>query len=550
MAKKPNIVWIISDDTNDGMLGYTGGKMLTPNIDSIARSGMAFNQFHSTAPACGPSRYSYLTGHFPGRCPTDEIQKDEQYRLTFNAFIEPDKEQSIAHAMGQAGYTTGFVGKWHVGASPEDLDAMLTFEPDDDPRDPEVNRKMAEQQGQLCDIVRKAGFDYARSVIWANHESLPRKAMDHNIEWITKGALDFIDQSAEGDKPFFLSMAPTTIHAPDHASSMLVDPHYTGGGWADEHIGCQASRQSVYDRLRKAGIDYNSTTVGALWMDDAVGAVLAKLRDLGMLEGTVVIFSTDHGPSVGGKFTTYQRGVRIPFVAQWPGRFPAGGTCNALAQNVDLLPTLLDIAGAQAPEGMVLDGKSLLPLLTGEAVALPERDDLYFEYGYSRSVRTQRWKYIAWRPPEWAIDEIRSGSALRTPYNRPVVLGKIPDTLVMGSMLCYPHFFEPDQLYDLQNDPYETTNLAGHEGCAPVLAEMKARLQAYLSTFYAPFPLDQVHPFMESGAYRQRAAMLMKEIHDAVDVWIKNKKSEGYYYTEKAVAERLEGPTGLSAQPL
>ena len=111
MSNKPNIVWIVSDDTNDGMLGYTGGKMLTPTIDSIARNGIAFTQFHSVAPACGPSRYSYLTGHYPGRSPHEELQTTEQYMLFFNAYLYPDKERSVAHVIRQAGYRTGFVGK-------------------------------------------------------------------------------------------------------------------------------------------------------------------------------------------------------------------------------------------------------------------------------------------------------------------------------------------------------------------------------------------------------------------------------------------------------
>ena len=537
MSNKPNIVWIVSDDTNDGMLGYTGGKMLTPTIDSIARNGIAFTQFHSVAPACGPSRYSYLTGHYPGRSPHEELQTTEQYMLFFNAYLYPDKERSVAHVIRQAGYRTGFVGKWHVGASREDLDAMVVFQPDDDPRDPEVNRKLARQQEQLCAIVRKAGFDYAHSVLWGNHESLPLKAQNHNIEWITKGGLDFIDQSVKADTPFFLAMAPTTIHDPDHASSMLADPRHTGGGWSDDHIGCQASRQSVYDRLHAARIEYNSTTVGALWMDDAVAAIMDRLRALGILDHTVVIFSTDHGPSVGGKFTTYQRGVRIPFVAQWPGRFPAGTTCDDLAENVDLLPTLLDIAGVPPPDGMILDGKSLLPLLTGATTRLAARDDLYFEFGYTRSVRTRKWKYIAWRLPESVITELQTGTHMLDHCNRSIKPGEIPNTLIMGSMLCYPHFFEPDQLYDLENDPFETANLARDEGHAPVLAEMKARLKKYLGMFVAPFPLDRVDPFMESKTYRDRSARFMKTIHDAEEVWIKHKKAEGYYYTEKGVAK-------------
>jgi len=545
MKERPNIIWIIPDDTSHRMLGFGGGNVLSPNLDSIARNGIVLDQFHCSAPACMPSRYSYLTGHYGGRCPSEQFRsgvRHEPYSVFFNTVLDPRREMSLGHALQRAGYRTGHVGKWHVGAGREDRDAMPRFDPHDDPRDPAVAARMARHQEKLCEIVRKAGFDYAHSVIWGNYESLPERAKNHNIEWITWGALKFIAQCAQERAPFFLSMATTTIHGPNHVSSLLADPHLTPAGYSDEHIGCQASRQSIYERLGKAGIEFNSTTAGVLWMDDAVGAVLQRLRELGIEERTLVIFSVDHGPSLGGKFTTYQRGTRIPFCAQWKGTLPAGRVVSALTQNVDFLPTLLDIAGADAPAEMTLDGRSLLPLMTGEQDDLPGRNDLYFEFGYTRAVRTERWKYIAWRLPRSLIERMQAGDmdTLCTHFGRPLPPDRVQPNLLTASLLNYPHYFDPDQLYDLQNDPYERKNLAADNRYAPVLKDMKARLRKYLDTFASPFPLDHLDDFYASQRFEALKDKVRRKVEREKDLWYADTKFIGFYDAAEGLDPTLQ----------
>ena len=537
MAEKPNIVWIIPDDTNYKMLNFGGGVSLSPNLDSIARDGVVMKEYHCSSPACGPSRYSYFTGHYGGRCPADSLFRDtgpnEPYKIFFNAHLDPERELSIGNALQQAGYRTGHVGKWHIGSNPADGAAFPRFDPDDDPRAPEVNAKMKSHQEAVCNMVRKAGFDYAASVILGNHEMLPKKAKNHNIEWITKGALNFIDKYAKAGEPFFLSMATTTIHGPNHVSSLLADPHLTAGGYSDDHIGCQASRQSIYDRISKApGVKFNSTTAGVLWMDDAVGAVLEKLRALGLEENTLVIFSGDHGPSIGGKFSLYQRGTCIPFFARWPGRIPAGRVASALAQNIDFIPTLLDVAGAEAPEGMVLDGTSMLPVLSGKSEETEGREDLYFEFGYTRAVRTSRWKYIAWRMPRGMMEKFESGELdeLRTHYDntkRPLS-DLLHASLVTATLLAYPHYFEPDQLYDLENDPYEQHNLVADEKYADVLKDMRARLRKYLDSFSRPFDLDNKCEFFFSDRFKELKGKVDKQLVDERGPWVEDMEYVGF----------------------
>jgi hypothetical protein len=359
--------------------------------------------------------------------------------------------------------------------------------------------------------------------------------MWHNLEWTTKGALDFVDGHSGDGRPFFLCMATTTIHAPDHVESLLCDPRLTCGGYCDDHLGVQASRRSIYDRLRNApGVDFNHITAGVLWMDDALGAVLRRVRELGLEDDTVVIVSTDHGPSVGGKFTLYQAGVRIPFALQWKGGIEGGQVIDELAQNVDLLPTLLDMAGVDLPDGMAVDGTSLLPLMIGGEPGGQTRDDLYFEFGYARAVRTERWKYIAWRLPESILAPLKTGEAdcLPTHFGRPIPADVLGPNLITPTMLRYPHYFDPDQLYDLATDPDERDNLAYNPEYAWALEEMKGRLRRHLATFSDPFDLDSVDPWHFSPRCEKMKGRLRERFEKERPPWEADSRFIGLSQTE------------------
>ncbi|MHC4871279.1 MAG: sulfatase family protein [Planctomycetota bacterium] len=519
-----NVVWFITDDTNHKMLGCYGGNVLSPAIDSIAENGVKFTNFYCASSACTPSRYNYLSGHYGSRCPAEKFSSadEELCNIFFNTHLDSKYEQSIGHAMQQAGYVTGFVGKWHVGGSAEDLAAMPVFEKDEDPLDSEVNQKMQQHQQWLTAMIRKNGFDYAESAVYGNHEKIPEKAKKHNLEWTAKGALDFIDKYKDSDKPFFLNMATTAIHGPDHAASLMANPQLTAGGYSDKHLGCLPERSSVYERIRSAeGMDFNSTTAGVLWMDDAFGAVIDRIKELGLEENTIFIWSTDHGFS-GGKFSTYESGGRIPFLMQWKNHFPAGRETASLCQNIDLIPTLLDLINAEKPEGMVLDGKSMKPLLYDPDTDKEIRDDLYTEFGYTRSVRHGKWKYIAWRLPQGLLSKMESGEvdAMCTHFGRPIPNDRVGPTLMTPLILNMPHYFDADQLYDLEADPHEQKNLAEDPEYTEVLAEMKSRLGSYLKSFGRPFPLDDLNPFYNSEKFKDlcsRARGVLKKGDD--DYW-------------------------------
>ncbi len=517
--KRPNIVWFITDDTGDCMLGYAGGNVLTPNIDRIAHEGVVATQYHCSAPACTPSRWSYIRGQYPGRCVSsrfmDEKEEGRPYNLGFNVDILPG-QPNIAAVFRDAGYATGFTGKWHTG-TPRGKFNGHKFHPDDDPTNPEVARKLREDYTAMQEQIRGVGFDYAEAVAWGNTDNRPLKRLQyHNLEWHTEAALNFIEQSAQGDKPFFLNMATTTMHGPHHVRSLETDGRETEVGLLDKMPDVQPPRQSVLDRLEKADLPVDHLTAGSLWMDDAFGAVMQRVEDLGLADNTIFIWSTDHGMGTrSSKFTCYQGGVRIPYCMKWDGHITPGFTTDALMQNVDFLPTLCAAAGIDIPEGVDPDGLNRWPQLTGKAGN--DREDLYFEWGYTRAVRTQKYKYIAFRHTPEQIADMKAkpdgyAMSMSGKYN--------PDY----PMHMHPHYFDPDQLYDLENDPDEKINLADKPEYADTLAEMKKRLKAFLDTFGDPFDLDTVDAFIKSEAYQQLVAKTMK--NDSL--W------NSYFYIENA----------------
>ena len=495
---KPNIVWFITDDTNHEMLGYTGGKVLTPHIDRIAADGVVFTNYHTASPACCPSRYSYLTGLYPGHCPDTRFREafppGEPHRVAFNVFTEPNTP-TVAGLLRKAGYTTGFTGKWHTG-SPRDSLAENRYDIDDDPQDPEVARKLREDYRAMQDEIRGVGFDYAEGIAWDNTDHRPlRRLRYHNLEWHTHHALKFLDQCKDSDKPFFLNMATTTIHGPHHVESLETDGRETEWGLLDEAPRVQPSRSSVFERLKQAGIETTHRSTGALWTDDAFGAVMQRVKELGCADNTIFIFSTDHGVGVtSGKFTCYQGGVRIPHAMKWNGHIEPASTCNAPAGNIDLIPSLFDMIGEPLPRDLHIDGKSYWPRVQGQP---DDREDLYFEWGNCRAVRTRKWKYIAFRPRPEEIEAMKSGTADRAYDYQGSLQADYP-------MHHYPNYFEADQLYDLENDPEERNNLAGDGGHAHVLSDMQHRLHKHLEEFERPFSLD-LDPFLRSEEYRALA---------------------------------------------
>jgi arylsulfatase A-like enzyme len=511
---RPNVVCIIADDTYFNKLGCYGGTPLTPNIDSIAREGVRFTEAFCTSSLCTPSRFSYLTGQHVGRCADPAFLHDcpytEPYRAEHNAYLT-EANPSIARILGAAGYRTGYFGKWHTGY-PHNMLPLPRFDPTEDPAAPDVSARLRERQDVLDERVRRdGGFDAAGSIVWGNCESLPLRVLRcHHLEWITKGALDFLDACAS-DQPFLLYMASTEHHGPNVPESLDSDPAHTPEGLRTDHLDALPSRDEIRARVDRGGFVPDHDTLGMAWLDRQVEAVLKKIKEMGVEENTIFFFCVDHSVEPG-KATCHDLGVHIPMLMKWPGELAAGSVCRGTVQNIDFLPTVLDLCGVKLPSDVPFDGHSFLPILRGEVDEI--REDQFFELGFTRAVRTKKWKYIALRYPQRMIEGMRGGELLRAPN----YVNKFTHPQSRIAPEYYPSYFDADQLFDLQNDPKELNNLAADLAYADVLVEMKARLQRHLDLFRHPFDLDDVE-FLNSPRFRELADETRKIGTENISWW-------------------------------
>lgn len=504
--KAPNVVCLIADDTDPNNLGcYGADQFLTPNLDRLAAEGMRFTRANAVSPVCTPSRYAYLTGQYPSRCPNQfrEAQPlDDIATITWNTDLAPG-QTNLASIFRESGYTTGYVGKFHCGRGPVEIgmkpvNTKTTFDAAcrHDPYDPVHDATHRHNQECIRNELQRYGWEHVRNATWGNLDGNRFHDVPHNLEWTTRGALDFLQQQAGEEKPFLLYVGYHTIHGPKHGEDLTsLDPRVTPGGLLSEPDPAgHPPRSEVLARLRRAGLDTYHRNVGALWMDDSVGVILERLRELGLEENTIVIFKADHGKFA--KATVYQAGSQVPMIWRWPGRVEPGSICRTFVQNIDFLPTLIDALHLQVPAGYAMDGCTYLPNLHGSTE--PLREDHYNEMGCARSVQTDRWKYVSLRFPKSALDTLRAGTCEFPPNH----LARFPSS--GGDLTAYYQtaYYDADQLYEIQQDRGENINLAGHPDYAEVLTEMKARLRRHLDTLPHLFP-EEPDPAQTDPRYRE-----------------------------------------------
>jgi len=374
----PNIIVINADDLGYGDPGCYGGQAIrTPNIDGLAGDGVRFTDFHTCDAVCTPSRAGLLTGRYPARMFLDTPLHPGKVPLAKRAMVKlgymcgelglidlasegrsrglSGCEITLAEALGAGGYRTGMVGKWHLG----DYDEDPAFNP--------LNH----------------GFDYYFGVPYSNDMNpfpLYRgtEVLEENIAdqskltgLYTEEAIKFIESA--GDDPFFLYFAHTFPHRPLFASEKF-------SGSSDAGVYGDAVQE----------------------VDWSVGRILETLKKQGKDGDTIVIFTSDNGPWYQGspgafrgrKGQSFEGGHRVPFIARWPGRIPAGSIVREPAMNIDLFPTLLAAAGVEPPTDRIIDGEDITGLLTVPGSASPH-DYLYFyHHGDLEGVRSGKWKYF------------------------------------------------------------------------------------------------------------------------------------------------------------
>lgn len=365
-SEPPNFIIIFTDDQGYQDLGCYGSPLIkTPNIDKMATEGMKFTDFYVAAPVCTPSRAALLTGCYPLRVglPSVLFPKD-------NIGLNSD-ETTIAEILKKVGYATCCIGKWHLGHHPKFLPTRHGF--DYYFGLPYSNDMSA---GQESKWAIEQGFKYPPLPLIENETAVEINP-DQGLltKRYTKKAVEFIKKNK--DKPFFLYLPHTFPHVPLFAS--------------DEFRG--KSRRGLYgDTIEE--------------IDAGTGEILDTLKKLGIDEKTFVFFTSDNGPSLRtwenggcayplreGKFTTYEGGMRVPAIARWPGKIPAGDVCTEFWTAMDLLPTIAGLAGAKVPTDRLIDGKDVWGLISGQKGAKsPHQAFYYYRSDKLEAVRREKWK--------------------------------------------------------------------------------------------------------------------------------------------------------------
>jgi len=500
---QPNFIFIITDDMYPWQMNFMpegAGNNYTPNFDRLSSEGTIMRGQYVSSTVCTPSRYSCMTGRYASRSQDPaflrETKKRGQSHVQWNTFADPTKEKTIAHHLRAAGYRTGFVGKDHVITTPDRHHLGLSA----DINDPKVLSKMKHNKAASEAAFKRAGFEFVERVYHNNPDfNGSRTLAVHNQDWITEGALKFLDKDDE--RPFFLYFSTTIPHGPTSPErSWKADRRATPEGLLKEPPVVQPDADSIARRAAENGAEGKETI---LWIDDAIGALIKKLEDSGELENTVIIFFNDHGQAAKG--SVYQGGAYNPSVIWRDGGWPVGNESEALVSNIDFVPTLLDMAGAEPPANV--DGVSFLPILENKEKEV--RDALFFEMGFTRAVMKDGLKYIALRyPPQVANMTREERQAALDHMNdnlrdrrRPVHtedpmqpfghLMAIPGghDAEQGAVRSYPHYYEADQLYDIDKDPSEKVNQFNNPEFAQKLAELRKELESHLEFMPGDFPL-------------------------------------------------------------
>lgn len=421
-ARPPNVIYILVDDLGYGDVGYNGQtKLKTPNIDRMAADGMVFTDHYSGAPVCAPSRCALLTGKHTGNAVVRgnaEVQPEGQKAM-------PADTYTMAHMLKKAGYATGVFGKWGLGSPGSESEPL----------------KMGFDRfyGYNCQRLAHHYHPYflwdddRREILWGN---FGKETGDYAPELIHDEALAFIEENK--DKPFFLYYAVIQPHADmvtteeymeKYRGKFLPESSYKGVDSGPDF------RKFAYQSQPEAHAAFAGMVNS---IDDYVGDVMAKLKELGIDENTLVIFTSDNGPhregghnpdyfDSNGKLRGYKRdlyegGIRVPMVARWPGKIPAGTKTDHASAFWDIMPTVAELAGTKAPKD--IDGISFVPTLLGKD-GQKEHDYLYWEFHEKKgrqAIRQGKWKGVRY---EVAVD---------------------PTSTL--------------ELYDLSTDPGETKNVA------------------------------------------------------------------------------------------
>jgi len=424
-SSRPNIVVIMPDDQGYGDHGVTGnGVIRTPNIDALAEKSASMSDFY-VCPVCSPTRASLMTGRYHYRTRVVDTFKGR-------SMMEP-AETTVAEILRDAGYATGIFGKWHLGDN-YPLRAM----------DQGFEESYIHRGGGLAQPSEPIENNrrYTDPVLFENGRQIETKGYCTDLYF--DAAIRFIDRCRANEKPFFVYLPTNAPHGPYHDVPEKLYEYYKT---ADLKSIMTGKRGNVDQLARIAAMIEN--------VDQNVGKLDRHLKDSGLFDNTMVIFLVDNGPNSqryvgpfrGMKATVHEGGIRSPLFVRWPARLKAGTVSDRISAHIDLLPTIVDAAGADLPSGTDVDGRSLLPLLEGKQREWPDRHlvlqvhrgDQPIRY-HHMAVRNQKWKLV--HPSGFGKEEMPADV--------------------------------PFELYDMDSDQGEMVNLAEARPEA-----LKAMIQAY-----------------------------------------------------------------------
>ena len=408
-TNQPNIVYILADDLGYGDVSYNGQTHFeTPNIDNLAENGMKFTQHYSGSTVCAPSRSALMTGKHTGHTyirGNKEIQPEGQHPLEAEAL-------TMAEALQDAGYVTGGFGKWGLGFPGSEGDP--------------VNQGFDEFFGYNC---QRIGHHYYPYHMWHNEEKIilegnvGQQTGQYGPEVIQKYAMNFLEENS--DTAFFMyypSIIPhAELYAPEeymekYRGKFLPEKEYEGVDEGENFRQGPYGSQPESHAAFAAMVDY---------LDMQVGEIVAKLKELGVYENTLIIFTSDNGPHMEGgadpdyfdsngplkgyKRDLYEGGIRVPMIAVWNGKIVAGSKTDHISAFWDIFPTVAEISGATVPED--IDGISFLPTLLGNDEEQKEHEYMYWEFherGGRQAVRKGNWKLVKYNvlDPEKTTTEL------------------------------------------------------------------------------------------------------------------------------------------------
>lgn len=384
MAIKPNLIIIFTDDQGYADLGCFGGEHVsTPRIDEMAEEGTRLTNFYVAAPLCTPSRAALMTGCYPKRIDMAVGSDDFPVLLASDPKgLNPD-EITLAEVMKSVGYCTGMFGKWHLGDQPEFLPTQQGFDEFFGlPYSHDIHPYHTQQ--------KKYQFP---SLPLLEGETVVE--LDPDANYLTKRftgrAVRFIEEHK--DEPFFVYLSHPIPHRPLHASPPFMED-------ASEEVKAKLAEEGD-------GIDYKTRDKiykqAISEIDWSVGKILDTLKQQRIDQNTLVIFTTDNGPTIGKakplkgkKGSAFEGGMRVPAVLRWPDHLQAGQVNNEIITAMDVLPTMAKMTGVDLPTDRVIDGKDIWPVLT-EGKPSPHETLFYHQVNELRAVRAGKWKLHATR---------------------------------------------------------------------------------------------------------------------------------------------------------